>query len=329
MSKCSLIDWFEQLLFGTKATCLLEPPPEAFLTVAKLNAERVDWKEMARLGGLTMHRYQIQCDFETIFDYLEKPGDTLPEMKTRTMTTFFNLMLAFIARQKTIHVEPSLDDKATLEQILSNPNASGPYHSASFWGELARQWLNNRRPVPKALEPLSAEKTDAGIRRLYDVTCYTRGRTIDPLSMHMVPDSEYVNAVHWKSASQLEAFVRVQPKHALSRAVNQLVIKSLHQFLDGRYPSCLADKDDKLQLFLKNVSVAHETVPEVYVAEPPPRLIDVFQRLLAQARYDDLWEKIPTETSVEYPYTQMMHMTEQLLLSEKQNQILLKHVCSN
>ncbi|KAG8172612.1 hypothetical protein JTE90_007705 [Oedothorax gibbosus] len=268
---------------------------------------------MARLGGLTMHRYQIQCDFEAIFDYLEKPpgGDPLPVMKTRTINTFFNLILAFMARRQTPIVETLSDDKAILEQILSDPNSSGhSYHSAVFWGELARQWLNHRRPVPKTLKPLS-DKTD-NLGRLYDVTCYTRGKSIDPLSMHLIPHSEYVNAVHWKSASQLETFIRVQPEHALSQTVSQLVLKSLHQFLDGSYPSCLAEaKDDKIRIFLKNISVAHETVPKVFVAESPPRLIDVFQRLLAQARYDDLWEKEPIETSVEYPYAQMMHMTEQ------------------
>lgn len=324
MSNSSLIPWFEQLLFGSKDLRLLEPPDELFLIIAKLQAERVDWREMARLGGLTIHRYQIQCDFDALFDYFEKPTDTLPTMKTRSMTTFFNLLLAHMARRDAKSTD-NIDDKITLERLLSDPNTSGPYVSASFWGSLAKQYLNNRRPVPDTMVPLSSKTPVDRANRLYDVTCYTRGRWIDPFSMHMIPDTEYVNAVHWQSGSHLEALVRTKPDHVLSRAVRDVVRKSLHQFLAGQYPACLLEKDDKIQTFLRNVSVAHDTVPQVNLTKSPPRLIDVFQRLLAMAQVDDLWERVPERSLMEHPHTQMMQMTEQLLLAERQNRILLKH----
>ncbi|KAG8173827.1 hypothetical protein JTE90_016316 [Oedothorax gibbosus] len=239
MSNSSLIRWFEQLLFGSKDTCLLEPPKEASFTIAKLRAERIEWREMARLGGLTMYRYQIQCDFDALFDYLENPDNPLPTMKTRAVSTFFNILLANLARRDAVDdsPDPSVDDKTTLEQMMVDPSSKEQYVSASFWGQLARQWLNNRRPVPTDLQSLASNNSSVDrITRLYDVTCYARGEWIDPLSMHLVPKAEYVNAIHWKSESHLEAFIRTKPKHPLSKSINQLILKSLHQFLAGQYP---------------------------------------------------------------------------------------------
>lgn len=331
MSSSSLIPWFEQLLFGAKASCLLEPPPEVHFTVAKLQAERVDWREMARLGGLTMHRYQIQCDFDTLWDYLEKaPSGREPVLKTRSMTTFFNLLLAHLARRDAAAPPPSeASDAKTLEQMLVDPSTSGPYVTATFWGELARQWLNHRRPVPTALRPLAdVDSREERMARLYDVTCHTRGQWLDPLSMHLVPEAEHVPAVHWQSGAHLEAFLRTKPRHALSQAVSRLVTQALHQFLAGQYPSCLDCKDETLHTFLQNVSVIHATVTEVHVTQPPPRVMDVFQRLLAVAQLDHLWERgSPDREEERRPATQLMHLTEELGLAERQNRLLLREVC--
>ncbi|GFT38400.1 uncharacterized protein TNCV_3064481 [Trichonephila clavipes] len=138
---------------------------------------------------------------------------------------FFNKFLACFARQKDIQ---SLDggndtDQSTLNVILSKSDELGPfqYQSPRFGGELARQWILRRRPLPKGLAPLPHPSflNMKQTTHLYDVTCKARGEYVDPLSMYLVPAFEYVNAVHFQSDTFLEAFVQARPHHALTQAV--------------------------------------------------------------------------------------------------------------
>lgn len=324
MSSTSLINWFEQLLFGH--TCVVEPPCLLFKLIARLEAEGIHWKDMIGQGGLTLFRYQAQGDLDKALDYLEHQTETLPTFKTRCVTAFFNQLLAFLARRDSTKPIPYKDDKMTLETILQDSGASVSYVSADFWGDLARQWLTHRRPIPKTLAPLPHPSSIQmqKMARLYDITCQTRGENIDPLAMHVVPASEYVNAVHWQSGSLLASFIHSRPQHALSTAVQQVVLEALNEFLAGHYPSCLEEKDDKVMNFLQNVSVTHDTVPQV-LTTPAPKVIDVFHRLLAMAQLDDLWITVPKEPESRQA-TQVMQLTEQLLLAERQNTILLKHI---
>ncbi|GFT14693.1 uncharacterized protein NPIL_137091 [Nephila pilipes] len=340
MSNSFLIEWFEQLFFGHSHPCILEPPISLYRLVSRLEADGIQWKDMIRQGGLTMFRYQIQGDFDALLDYLdqvflEDQKDTpLPVFRTRSMTTFFNQLLAFLARRNN---NPSLGtntDQSTLNMILSKPDELGPfqYESARFWGELARHWILRRGPLPKELAPLPHPSPLYMKRtaRLYDVTCKTCGENVDPSSMHSVSASEYVNAVHWQSDTLLETFVQARPNHALSQAVQRLVRRVLHQFLDGQYPSCLVEKDMKLNTFLQNVSVVHSSIPEASLTlSPPPKVVDVFQRLLALSQMDGLWQsQSDPNWNDSGSATDLMQLTEQLHLAERQKNILLKHVAS-
>ncbi|GFS53179.1 hypothetical protein TNCV_418431 [Trichonephila clavipes] len=71
---------------------------------------------------------------------------------------FFNQLLACFARQKgySLAGRGNDTDQSTLNLILSKPDELGPfqYQSPRFWGELARQWILRRRPLPKELAPL-------------------------------------------------------------------------------------------------------------------------------------------------------------------------------
>ncbi|GFY48569.1 uncharacterized protein TNIN_18461 [Trichonephila inaurata madagascariensis] len=178
------------------------------------------------------------------------------------------------------------NDQSTLNLILSKPDELSPfqYQSPRFWEELARQWILRRRPLPKELAPLPHPSSLDMKRtaRLYDVICKASGEYVDPLSMYLVLASEYVNVIHFQSDSLLEAFVQATPPHALAQAVERLVLRALDQFLNGQYPSCLKHKDEKLDNFLQNVTVVDGSIPEASITlYPPPKMVNVFQRLLA------------------------------------------------
>ncbi|GFY77178.1 uncharacterized protein TNIN_395221 [Trichonephila inaurata madagascariensis] len=339
MSSSFLIEWFEQLLFGHTNSCILDPPTCLYQLICRLEADGIQWKDMIRHGGLTLFRYQIQGDLDVLLDYLDQTflqdqkDLPLPVFRTRAITTFFNQLLACFARQKDIQ---SLDvgndtDKSTLNLILSKPDEPGPfqYQSPRFWGELARQWILRRRPLPKELAPLPHPSSLDMKRtaRLYDVTCKARGEYVDPLSMYLVPASEYVNAVHFQSETLLETFVQAKPHHALSQAVERLVLRALDQFLNGQYPSCLKHKDEKLDIFLQNVTVVDGSIPEASITlSPPPKVVNVFQRLLAVSQLDDLWQTSTFGVDTSFVETDVMLLTEKLHMAERQNAMLLKHV---
>lgn len=343
MSNFLLMKWFDQLLFGHRRPDILEPPKEVYELICRLEADGIYWKDMIRHGGLTMFRYQTQGDLEKMLEYLDKvylqdqPETPLPKFHTSTLTHFFNHLLTIMARRDQMQSNAlamgTEEDKSILETILSQPNTSStfPYNSAQFWGELARNLINHRRPLPKELAPLSVlgnsnlHKT----ARLYDVTCQTQGKEINPLNMHMVPASEYVNSVHWESDTLLEAFLKTRPKHPLAQAVEKLVMRALNQFIAGQYPSCLKQQDSNITTFLENAKVIHDTVPKAsFLSDSPPLVIDIFQRLLALAQLDELWRSVPCQKTVDQNATDLMRLTEQLHLADRQNRILLEHVSS-
>lgn len=331
MSQSSLIKWFEQFLFGQDESYIDPPSNTLYKLLARLEADGISVRDVVTQGGITNFRYQILGDFDVFLDYLEKEheDDTFPIFRTRVMTTFFNQYMASVARRLHTSPLPPEEDKTTLANILSN--SPGPYHytSATFWGELVRQWLSHRRPIPKDLMPLPHASTRDEKRTacLYEVTCQERGDRIDPLSMYMVPASEYVNAVHWQSDTLLENFIKQRPRHPLATSVQKLFLRALYQFLNGIYPTCLDIKDPNINGFLENVTVIHSTIPEVTVLTSPPLVVDVFQRLLALANLDNLWKQsCSASKAVESPVTDAFHLTEQLLLAERQNKILMKHI---
>lgn len=331
MSSCSLIEWFEHLLFGSTTTSkggggFLQPPAVLYKLVLRLESEGIYWQDTIQKGGLTAFRYNVNGDIDILMDYLDRPSDTsLPVFKTRVVTLFFNHLLAFLANRK---LEPVLEqDQIILEKILGGESGSFRYASAFFWGELARGWISRRRPFPETLcQPVPRPVDNTA--RLYDLTCAARGDRMDPMSMVMLPASEHVNPAHWQSDTLLEAFVRLRPDHVLSRTVQHLVRRAVHQCLEGLYPTCLVEKDDTISNFLQNVFCIDQNVRKVSLVQKPPLVVDVFQRLLALVQLDDLWLTTTTaQTCVpSFPKTDVMQLTEQLLLADRQNKILLRHI---
>lgn len=337
-----LIHWFERLLFGNDSPSDTPPPRELKNLILRMEVENIPWFHMMQHGGLTAFAYQVHGDLNSLTDYLEKQWvEQLPHyepgpFKTRAVSRFWDdlqLLLAKRDEETILPIEPPCQrDDVILQHFLEGDRTNRyDYQSASFWGETARRFINLRRPETVATLPPVSESHFQRILRLYDIFCKARGQIYEPFTLHLVPGAEHVNAAHWQTDQNLEAFMRDRPSHSLSLSVQALLRRTLHQLLHGEKPSALLNPCPRLDALLHNIRVIHESVQQVPHANTPPRLIDVLQRLLALCERDGLWEKnvpeIPAETRL--VGTSLLHLTEQVRIAERERRVLWKHAINS
>lgn len=342
MSDSSLIEWFECLLFGGDSDLIDKTVDVKLLDIlSRLQSEGIRWRDFVHRGGLIDFYSKIHADLFGVLNHFEN-GIEPPLFKTRVTEYFFRQLSAFLARQ--VDTSTTLlpytkfpNDFYALESILSGSNDTViQYTDATFWGETARHMLDHRRPMLTdrlvSIDSNPVEDIATRLDWLYDLSCQSLGRVFDPLTRVMVPASEHVDAVVWSSSNQLEAFLRTQPTHPLSRAVISLVEQSIRQILNGEQPSCSSKPDKIIDLFLTNISVVHDTIVNAETNEqPPPKAIDVFQRLLALTERDYLWkqdvEKESIRSTASFP-EEILQLSERINLLERQNRILTELIAS-
>lgn len=316
----------------------MRPPPEIYDILLRLEMEGICWSHIMLNGGLVRFPFQIHSDLSVLIDYLENQGPT-PQLQTHVASRFWNHLQIIVTRKLTTPPPlptPATEDDAILKQHLTqNSNASLPYSSAAFWGEVARRFINLHRPFNN--EPITVPRASLGefkrVMLLYDTMCQTRGQLYEPFSMHLIPCDEYVNAVHWQSERLLDTFMKDQPEHPLSQSVQKLFHRTLREILDGIHPTALLNSCPTLRTFLHNIQNIHASIRQVPHQNTPPKLIDVFQRLLALNHLDSLWQHeiaapILPETS-EPTGVDLLWLTEQLRRAERQNAILWKHISTD
>lgn len=320
MSESSLIPWINFLLFGDHLPCstkeLLPPCPldEIFL---RMEVSNLHWREIGRQGGLTRFASNVHRDLDMVLEHVENDPPHNNESATvivdpppflsGTIRRFFDHLSILLVKKKTVSDEkrslfppPDIsEDRDILNHLVRQPDAPGEfsYRSASFWGELARRMMKQRRALQlDCLAPLHATPStcatyDQRALRLFRFTCEMRGERYDPFEMYLVPHSEHVDAIHWQSDRLLEAFVLQRPQHPLSRSVQNMLKRCVDDILSGRHhPILLVHAHPELNQFLVNVRVTHEEIPNVERGETPPLTTDVFHRLLALAGKDHLWQ---------------------------------------
>lgn len=338
-----LIHWFEQLLFGSDDSSTT-PPDELKNLVVRMEVENIPWSHMMHHGGLTAFPYQVHGDLNSLTDYLDKqwierlaPYEPGP-FKTRAVSRFWDdLQLLLARREESMRpaataeaAAPCQRDDVILQHFLDGDHLdSYEYQSASFWGEIARRFINLRRPETTVAALLPVSETHwKRVLQLYDITCQARGQWYDPFNLYLVPRAEYVNAAHWQTDRNLEAFMRDRPSHALTLSVQALLRRTLHQLLHGEKLTALLNPCPRLDALLHNIRVIHESVQQVPHENTPPRLIDVLQRLLALSRKDGLWEKTVPEVEEQQSGVGMslLHLTEQIRIAERERRVLWKHV---
>lgn len=334
MSSSHLLEWFERLLFGGSDP--RAPPSELRKLILRMESEKIPWHHLILNGGLTAFPYQVHGDLNSLTDYLEKqwiekqPRFDPPVFKTRAVSKFWNELQQLLSRRLETDQPlpvPSKEDDEILKELLEpterNRAVRFDYRSADFWGNVARRFINLSRPEEASPLPDASSESLKRIMELYDVTCKARGRYFDPFGMHLVPESEYVNAAHWRTGSNLEAFVRDRPTHPLSVSVKNLMKKSLNNVLNGEKPPI--DSYPELDALLHNVRVIHQSVQQVPHRDAPPKLIDIFQRLLALVERDGLWEMQVPDIEPEPVSPSLLHLTEQIRILEREKRILWKH----
>lgn len=341
MSNSCLIHWIEHLLFGvpSSVSSLPDPPDALKPLLLRMEAENIPWSHILFQGGLTAFPYQIHGDLNYLTDYLEKqwllqmPSHAPRPFQTRAVTKFWNeLQLLLTKREEQTPPAlpvPSQQDDAILAELLE-PGGQGPYRfqSAAFWGEVARRFIHLRRPETVSPLPPASPEHLKRVLQLYDMTCVARGQFRDPLTLYLVHYTEYVNAAHWQTPKTLEAFMVDRPSHPLTLSVQALLKRTVEDLLHGEKPSALLDSCPRLDALLYNMRVVHESIQKVPHSNAPPKLIDIFQRLLALSYRDELWEKVvpviePTHTLIG---TSLLYLTEQVRIAERERRLLWKHV---
>lgn len=349
MSDSCSIRWLEQLLFGPpSAHSDSVPPPPRELTplVVRMEAEHVPWSHLMRRGGLVSFPYHVHGDLGSLIDHLqekwseeseEAPDEPAP-FRTRAVARFWHDLRRLLALRDEKGLTTSRDlpepperDDDVLRDILESdglPVRSYRYRSAAFWGEVARRFVNLRRPETASALPDAPEVYLKRAMLLYDVTCVARGQFWDPYVLRLVHDSEHVDAAHWRTPENLEAFLRDRPSHPLALSVRTLLRRSVDQLLRGEKPVLLAGPCAQLDALLHNLQTVHRAVQQVPHENAPPVLIDVFQRLLALSRRDDLWEETvpvlpPARGSAG---TSLLYLTERLRIAEREKRLLWLHL---
>lgn len=327
MSSRKSVEWIERLVLGSPGSD--EPPPEWIPLVLNLQAKGVSVNGAMRNGGLVRSHTLLIGDLDRCLEHFDRRDDT-PTFQTGAVTRFYNHASVLLAKRPEETPVVSVPDEAILDSILRGDDASTryDYSSAHYWGEVARRLLNDLRPV-RGLEPAGAVP-DRYLRnavRLYDVTIKTLGRRVDPMTMILLPDRTlHVDPAHFASPVALEAFAQLCPDHALSRSVRLLLGRCVDELLEGQMLAVLG-KHERLESFLTNVLVVHHHVHRVTGEDEPPRLVDVFQRLLAMAQLDYLWQRrdVKEKDSSSSSSPGVFGLTSRILRLEKQNAFLLEH----
>lgn len=321
-SDAKLKTWIKHLLFGGG---FVSAPLQVQHFAKDMISKGIDIKHTMENGGLTMKSYYVAGDLEKLVDYFDKEPDDYPVFETRPIASVFNQLLIILKRPKQVDAWqlPCRTDSDILKSILENKAETEnlPYKDAEFWGKLAYNVLNHRRP-PSDLAPLHHPSATylKNVVRLYDVTCKSLGKIANPFDMVLVPRRDYVHPVFFKD---LKAFLRLYPNHALSASIRNSVDESMELFLDARLPTFCGNENARA--FMNNVSVVHEAVRKVDDENVPPKVIDVFQRLLALSGQDHLWQTQPLQKSERNERSPMdlFHLYEKIYYLEKQNHLLL------
>lgn len=304
-----------------------------------MEAENIPWSHILFQGGFTAFPYQIHGDLNYLTDHLEQqwllqmPAHAPRPLQTRAVTKFWNeLQLLLAKRDETPRPAlpaPSPQDDAILEHMLE-PGHQGSYafQSAAFWGEVAHRFIHLRRPETVSPLPPASTESLKRVQQLYNMTCMARGQSLDPFTMVLVHHTEYVNAAHWQTPQTLEAFMLDRPSHPLTRSIQALLKRTVEDVLHGEKPTALLNPCPRLDALLHNIRVVHESIQKVPHREAPPKLIDIFQRLLALSYRDELWEKVipviePTHTWVG---TSLFYLTEQVRIAERERRLLWQQV---
>lgn len=314
MSIAKFNEFARALLFGRE---YYEIPNHILIQQLVMDVEKhVHVKEAIQNGGLLLSSATVNHDLNAILGYLKEGvdgGDERPiKLKSRIAKNFFH-QLSVLCRGDlkygivaVSHEMQRQQDWKAIDDLIRNES----------FVTLPLLGLEN----PKISDNLLMRAVT-----LYDLKCKSLGRLVDPFSFVLAPQLDYVDAVHWKTDESLLQFCTHYPRNPLAARIRNLLDSTLFQFMNGEEQRLLL-LSPETRTFLRNVNHLNEKIEKVESDRAPPKLIDLFQRLLAMLRLDHLWTREPVVVREEEKTDPLVvHLFGRNLELEREN-VLLKGI---
>lgn len=323
MSFVILNDFVNSLLFGKSKYKI---PNNVQIHRLVLDIEKyVNVLNTIQTGGLLLSNYIVNNDLDNILKYLEKANacyyDGLKKnpidlkLKSYIVKVFFN-QLSFICKG-------NLEHGVTANSFIPKNRIDNDENKKSL-----DQLLQQEMPkLSLQMEDLNlSNKTLQNVLKLYDIKCKSMGTILDPFTLVLTPQHLFVDPVHWESVKSLKHFLNHYPENALTKVIKELLKETILSIINVD-ETLLPDivNDDHLHKFIQNVNVIHNRIEKVESAKKPPKLIDVFQRLLALVKLDKLWisEDWPSRKEKECFFCNLYIKNVEL---ENENKLLRLHL---
>lgn len=276
MSLLKYNEFIRALLFGH---AYYEIPNHIYVQQMILDVEKyVNVKETIQNGGLLFSVQNIERDFQSILQYLKECNEGVNEpepvkLKTILAKNFFHelsilcqgdLKLGIVAKTHEKQIERNLK---TLDDAIRNES----------FIKLPLLGLENIAITNSLIKKAMI---------LYDLKCKSLGRLVDPFSLILAFQQDYVDSIHWKTEESLVSFCEHAPRNPLVIQISNIVKSTIYKFLNGEQVSFLPIELNK---FLQNINYLNDRIEKVESKYMPPKLIDLFQRMLAMLKMDYLW----------------------------------------
>lgn len=288
MFSAKLHRWFKHLLFGDRDYRVA--PKEAAPFIADLEKRGIRVHTLIRNGGgLVSLPLRMVRDLDLILRHYPTSD---PPLSTPQVVRFYNEWRLLLASSSSCNDdEPeSSTDQETLQQILNRPDKDHyHYRDADFWGRLATRLLHHHRP-PGTFSVIDNVPMQylRHAQRLYDVTVKRLGKLVDPFTMVMVPANEYIDPIYWRNTEGLDRFLEEHPSHPFAKTIRSRTSRLADRLLNAEP----IPDDPRLDQISRNIEIVHREIRKVDGFDRPPKLVDVFHRLLALTNMDHLWSPV-------------------------------------
>lgn len=275
MSLVKYNEFIRALLFGH---AYYEIPNHIYIQQLILDIEKhINVKEIVQNGGLLLSVQLIERDIQSILQYLKQGNNGFePEplkLKTIAAKNFFNELSSLCKGDLKFGVVANSHERQIARNLKTLDDA---IRNESFL-KLPLLGLEN------------VTVTNPFIKRaliLYDLKCKSLGRLEDPFSFVLAFQQDYVDSIHWKTKEDLEALCANAPRNPLAIQISNIVKSTIYKFLNGEEHFFLSVE---LKKFLQNINYINDRIEKVESDNAPPKLIDLFQRMLALLKMDYLW----------------------------------------
>lgn len=283
MSLAKLNEFIRALLFGH---VYYKIPKDDIVHQLVLDMD-TNVQDIIKNGGLL---FSITQDLNNVINYLKEGNAHFHDgSKPPTLKLTSNIVKSFF-NQLSVLSKGNLD-----LGIVANSYQQQVEKDLTFLDTMIRKKSVLKLPLQGLEKIYYNNKLFKDIIILYDIKCKTLGRIIDPFSLVLSLHNNFVDSIHWQSEKALKLFCQHFPKNALSIQIKNLLKSTITSFLNAEQESIELLDNIEYKKFIQNVNFINDRIEKVEHKHAPPKLIDLFHRLLALTKMDTLWiqENIP------------------------------------